>query len=375
MTVDVREIPLGGDLKPFLDVVDTIYKDDPSYVRPLDLDVKSRLARKHPYFAHSEGTNFVAYYRGRPAGRLTAHINRLHLDRYKDDTGFFGFFDTVDDAAVAKALIDRAAEWLGARGIKKIRGPLTLNMAEEVGCLVEGFDTPPMLLMPHHRWYQGNLIEHAGLTGIRDFYAWRYTVGNVPPRALRGHESISKLPEVTVRQVDMKHLKRDVMTLLDIYQDAWDDSWGFVQLTREEAEKAGEDMKLIAIPELTRIVDIDGEPAAMAYALPNINEMIGDLHGKVFPIGLPKLLYRLKVKGPVTARLVGLGIKKKFRNVRKYAGLSAYLYTEMNRAGADIGLKWGELSYTDEANGPMNVGIKLMGGQIYKRYRLYERAV
>jgi hypothetical protein len=113
----------------------------------------------------------------------------------------------------------------------------------------------------------------------------------------------------------------------------------------------------------------------MAYALPNINEMIKDLNGSVFPLGLPKLLYRLKVKGPKTARLVGLGIKKKYRNVRKYAGLSAYLYTEMNRAGASVGIQWGELSYTDEQNGPMNVGIRLMGGQIYKRYRLYERAI
>ena len=375
MTVDVREIPLGGKLKPFLDVVDTIYAGDPSFVRALDLDTKGRLDRKNPYFSHGDGTNFVAYRKNRPVGRITAHTNRRHLERYQDGVGFFGFFDTIDDPEVARALIDRAAEWLRARGSRAIRGPLTLNMAEEVGCLVEGFDTPPMLLMPHHRSYQAGLIEQAGLSKVREMYAWRYTFGKIKPRALRGHESITQLPEVRVRRVDMKNLQRDVAQMLDIYQDAWSDTWAFVELTSEEAAKIGQDLKLIAVPELTRIIDIDGEAAAMAYALPNVNEMIGDLHGKLFPLGLPRLLYRLKFKGAKTARVVGLGIRQKYRNVRKYAGLSAFLYVELNRSGQKLGIEWGELSYTDEANAAVNTGIKLMGGEIYKKYRLYERQI
>ena len=375
MTVDLREIPLGGKLKPFLDVVDTIYAGDPSFVRALDLDTKGRLDPKNPYFSHGEGTNFVAYRTNRPVGRITAHTNRLHLDRYQDGVGFFGFFDTIDDPEVARALIDRAADWLRARGMRAIRGPLTLNMAEEVGCLAEGFETPPMLLMPHHRPYQAGLIEQAGLKQVREMFAWRYTFGKIAPRALRGHESITKLPEVRVRRVDMKNLQRDVAQMLDIYQDAWSDTWAFVELTSAEAAKIGQDLKLIAVPELTRIIDIDGEPAAMAYALPNINELIRDFGGKLFPLGLPRLLYRLKVKGAKTARVVGLGIRQKYRNARKYAGLSAFLYVELNRSGQKLGIEWGELSYTDEANAPVNVGIKLMGGEIYKKYRLYERPI
>jgi hypothetical protein len=248
-------------------------------------------------------------------------------------------------------------------------------MAEEVGCLVQGFDTPPMLLMPHHGPHQGALIEQAGFSRLRDFYAWRYTVGNVPARAKRGHDAIRALPEVRVRRIDLKNLQRDVAQLLDIYQDAWSDSWGFVRLTSDEARKIGDDLKLIAIPELTRIIDIDGEPAAMAYALPNVNEMIADLGGKLLPFGFARLLYRFKVKGPKSARLVGLGIRKKYRHIRKYAGLSAFLYAEMNQSSEKLGVRWGELSYTDEQNAAVNVGIKMMGGEIYKRYRVYERSI
>jgi hypothetical protein len=137
----------------------------------------------------------------------------------------------------------------------------------------------------------------------------------------------------------------------------------------------GEDLKMIAIPELSCIAEVNGEPAAFAIALPNINELIRDMNGKLFPGGIAKLLWRLKVVGPKTARLALLGIRKKYRNNRKYAALSAFVYTRMNRAGRDIGIQWGELSWTDEDNGPVSMGIKLMGGKVYKRYRVYERAL
>jgi hypothetical protein len=160
---------------------------------------------------------------------------------------------------------------------------------------------------------------------------------------------------------------------MDVFNDAWSDNWGFVPLTEPELRKMAEDLKLLVIPELTYITEIDGEAAAVALALPNINELITDLGGKLVPFGLPKLLWRLKVRGASTARLIILGIRKKFRGVKKYGGLSIYLYTKMNEAGSKLGIKWGELSWTLEDNAPVNVGIKLMGGKIYKRYRLYER--
>jgi hypothetical protein len=375
MPVEIRQTALGGDLGPFLDVVDYIYRDDPSYVRPLDMDLKDRLSKSNPFFEKSEGTIFTAFRNERCVGRITAQVDRAHLDRYQDGAGFFGFFDTIDDIEVARALLDTASDWLRERRLAKIRGPFSLNINEEIGCLVEGFDTPPMVMMPHHRPYQGSLIERAGFAKVKDFYAWRYAVGDVPTRATKAHEEIAGLPEIRARELDVKNADHDVRVVMDIFNDAWSDNWGSVPMSEGELRKLASSLKMILIPELTRIVDIDGEPAAFAIALPNVNEMIGDLHGKLLPFGLPKLLFRLKVAGPTTARLALLGIRKKFRHIRKYAGLSTYLYVEMNRAGQHLGIKWGELSWTVEDNAPVNVGIKFMGGKIYKRYRVYEREI
>jgi hypothetical protein len=373
MALEIRSIPLGGDLRPFLDVVDYIYRDDRSFVRPLDLELKDRLSTKNPFFAHAEGTCFAAFRNGKPVGRVTAQIDRAHLDRHRDGAGFFGFLDTIEDPVVSKGLLDRAGDWLKDRRMERMRGPISLNINEELGCLVEGFDTPPMVLMPHHRPYQGELIEQAGFKKLKDFYAWRYSVGDVPKRAVKAHEEIAALPEIQTRSVDMKNIQNEVRIVMDIFNDAWMDNWGFVPLSEAELRKFASDLKLFLVPELTRLVTIDGEPAAFAIVLPNINEAIRDLGGKLFPLGLPKLLWRLKVEKPKTARLALLGIRRKYRHVRKYAGLSTYLYVEMNRAGVRTGIQWGELSWTVEDNAPVNVGIKFMGGKIYKKYRVYER--
>jgi hypothetical protein len=372
MAVEVRETPIGGKLKDFLNVVEYVYRGDPTYVRPLDLMVKEQLSKKNPFFEHGEGTTFTAYRNGWPVGRCTAQIDRLHITRYKDDVGFFGFFDTIEDQEVANVLMDAAKRWLRDRGMKRIRGPLSLCINEELGCLIEGFDTPPMFMMPHHRTYQGALIEQTGLAKLKDFYAWRYEVGEIPARAAKATREIEQLPEVTARHVDMKNLERDVRLVMDVFNDAWSDNWGFVPLTESELKKMASDFKLIVDPEITYIAYVDGEPAAVALALPNLNEVVRDLDGKVLPLGFAKLIWRLKVEGVKTARLIILGIKKKFRNQRKYAGLSIYLYSKMNEAGKRAGYRWGELSWTLEDNGPVNVGIKLMGGKIYKKYRMYE---
>ena len=375
MNVEIRETPIGGKVEQFLDVVSYIYRGDPNYVRPLDLDMKQRLSKKNPFFQHAEGAIFTAHRNGFCVGRIPAQIAREHLSLHHADAGFFGFLDTIDDEEVSGPLLEAAAGWLRQRGMKRMRGPISLSINEELGCLVDGFDTPPMILMQHHRPYQGGLIEKAGLSKLKDFYAWRYTVGDVPKRAQKAHDEIEALPEVKSRHIDMKNLEADLRVVMDVFNDAWSENWSFVPFTEAELVKMGEDLRMIAIPALSYITEVDGEAAAVAVALPNVNELIRDMNGKLFPGGLPKLLWRLKVVGPKTARLAILGIRKKYRGVRKYAGLSTYLYTKLNRVGRDLGIQWGELSWTDEDNAPVNVGIKFMGGKIYKRYRVYERVL
>ncbi len=374
--VEIRQTPMGGKLKDFLNVVDTIYKDDPSYVRPLDQELKDRLSpKKNPFFEHGEGAIFTAFRDGKCVGRVTAQIDRGHLDRYNDDTGFFGFLDTIDDEEVSRELLARAESWLRGKGMKRARGPLSLSINEELGCLIDGFDTPPYLMMPHHRRYQSALIEKAGYAKEKDFFAWHYDVGDLNARTKKAHAEIQAMPEVTSRTVSMKDIARDVDIVVDIFNDAWSDNWGFVPSTRNEVRKMAQDFKMILIPEITRITSIDGEPAAVAIALPNLNELIQDLQGKLLPLGFMKLLYRLKVRGPRTGRLVILGIRKKYRHVRKYAALSAFLYAEMNNSGRQIGMTHGELGWTLEDNGPVNVGIKVMGGRVSKKYRVFTKSI
>jgi hypothetical protein len=374
--IDVRQVPPGGNLKDFLDIVSRIYRHDPAFARPLDQDLKDRLnPKKNPFFEHGEGTAFTAHAGGECLGRITASIDREHLVRHKDDTGFWGFLDTVDDPEVANALIAKAEEWLRARGIKRARGPISISINEEIGSLIEGFDTPPFIYMPHHRPYQSKLIEGAGYAKAKDVIAWSYVVGDLNARTKKARDEIRSMPEVTARMVSYKDMERDVTLIMDIFNDAWSDNWGFVPVTQAEMRKTASDFKLFLIPDITRIVSIDGEPAAVAVAVPNLNALVGDLKGKLLPLGIFKLLYRLKVVGPKSARVMILGIRKKWRHVKKYAGLSVFLYGELNDSGRRIGMTHGELGWTLEDNGPVNTGIKLMGGKPYKRYRVFEKAL
>ncbi len=375
LTVEIREVPLGGNLKDFLDVVDYVYLGDPNYVRPLDFDLKGRLNHKNPFFRHGEGALFAAYLNGKCVGRISAQIDRLWNERYKEKTGFFGFFDTIEDQAVADALLERANAWLRQRGMKKALGPMSLNSNEEMGCLVEGFDMPPMVMMPHHREYQGGLVENAGFSKAKDLFAWKYVVGPLPPRAQKAVDMIHELPEVKTRHIDKSKLDREIPLVMDIFNDAWNEMWGFVPLTEPELKKLADDFKMLLVPELTYVVEIDGEPAAFAIAIPNLNEFIHDMGGKLSPLGIAKLLWRFKVEGGKTARLALLGIRKKFRTQKKYGALSAYMYSALVKSGEKLGIQWGELSWTLEDNAPVNLGIKMMGGTVYKRYRLYEKAL
>ncbi len=376
MSIEIRELKSGDKktLKDFLGVVDAIYKDSPYYVRPLDFDVSDRLDRKkNPFFEHADGAAWVAYSGGRPVGRITAQVDQEHLKLHKDDAGMFGFLDTTDDPEVAKALLAEAEQWVKARGMKRIRGPMSLSINEEIGCLVEGFDDPPMAMMTYHNPYQGGLIERAGYAKLKDVYSWKYDVGEVPPRAQKAHDEIAAMPEVTTRQADPKRLTDELRVIMDIFNDAWSDNWGYVPITENELLKMGKDMSMILMPELTRMTFINGEAAAVSIGIPNVNELIRDLSGKLFPFGVVKMLWRLRVQGPKTGRLLILGIRKKWRHVRRYGGLSAYLYVEMNRAAHLLGMKSGELGWTLEDNAAINAGIRLMGGRIEKRYRIYEK--
>jgi hypothetical protein len=317
---------------------------------------------------------FTAWQDGKAVGRISAQIDHEHLRIHKDNAGFFGFFDTIDDQEVASALLQTAEHWLANRGMSVMRGPFSLSINEETGLLVEGFDKPPVLMSPHHREYQGKLAEGAGLQKVKDCYGWWYDVVAPTARGQRAWESIVALPEFRFRTVDRKNLENEVHDLLDVFNDAWQHNWGFVPATDAEAKKMAADLALI-LNDLSFFAEIDGQPVGICVCPPNLNEVIHDFDGKLSPGNIGKLLWRLKLKGPKSARLILLGIRTELRGKRRYAPLAQAIINELIRRGLRMGYEWAELGWTLEDNRLINAAIRSVGGKIYKRYRIYEKPI
>ena len=376
MTVQIRRHEPGKDLKDFVQLPYDIYHDDPAWIAPLEIELRNRLTPgKNPFFEHADVALFTARNNGRVVGRISAQIDREHLRVHRDNTGFFGFFDTVDGPEVAAALVDAAAAWLAKRGMTTMRGPFSLSINDEAGMLVEGFDTPPMMMMQHHRPYQGGLAEGAGLHKVQDLYAWSYRVVAPTRRSARARHMMEELPEVSFRSLNKRSLKEEIATALDIFNDAWQHNWGFVPATAAEAEKIAKDISLVLDPEVSFFVEINGRAVAMVISLPNLNEVIRDFNGRLTPTNLLKLVWRLKIKRPKTGRVMMVGVRTELRRVKRYGPLSTALFAEVARRGLARGYEWAELGWTLEDNRPINIGITGMGAKIYKRYRIYEKMI
>lgn len=375
MSLSIQAHEPGRDVDDFLRAAHVVFAADPAWIAPLDFMIKEQLSAKNPFFDHAQVTLFTARKNGKLAGRISAQIDQEHLRRHADETGFFGFFDTIDDPEVAGVLLNAAGAWLRERGMKRMRGPFSLSINEELGLLVDGFQWPPMVMMAHSTPYQGRLAEGAGLVPVKDLLAWRYVVTDLPPRAVRAWDQVRSYPEVRLRAISSRRIDEELALVLDIQDDAWSDNWGHVSLTPAEVKKAANDLKLVIDDELAVLAEIEGEPAGMCIAVPNLNEAIRDLHGKLLPAGWAKALWRLKVSRPRTARLFLLGIKKKYRNVKRYGGLALAMIAEVATRGRKKGIEWGELSWTLEDNVPVNLAIKSMRGERYKTYRIYEKAL
>lgn len=368
--VQMHRPPSG--VPEFLEVGRTVFRDDPKWVPPLNLMFKDQFSPKSPFFQHAEVMLFTAVQNGKLVGRCSAQIDREHLKRYGDATGFFGFLDTVNDQQVVDALLAKARAWLKEQGMRRMVGPMNLSINQEVGTLIEGFDTPPMIMMPHSRPYQDALILGGGLEKCRDLYAWRWEV--MPAMSSRSMRALTQMKDLGVkfRSAD---LKTELDELLAIQDDAWKDNWGHVSMTPAEAKQLKNEFKLLLDPSIVVVIEVEGELAGMAISVPNLNEAIRDFEGTLTPAKVAKLLWRVKVDHPKSARVAMLGIREKYRRQKKYMPLALALIAELNRRGYQRGYEWGELSWTLEDNGPVNAMIRAAGGKIYKKYRIYEQAL
>ena len=374
--MEIRPVETGADLKTFIRLANAIYADDPNYVAPLEFELADRLnADKNPVLKGNPSQRWIAYKNGAPVGRISALVNRAHLDRHQDGAGHFGFFESIDDPATATALIDTAAAWLKAQGMRKIAGPFNNSVNEETGLLISGFDTPPYVMMPHGRPYYQRLLETLGFTKAIDMHALRYIPREqlMPEKRQRFITKALQNTDVSFRNIDMKRFDEEIHTLVAIFNDAWFDNWGFVPFTEDQIEHMAKELRPIIAPHNIVFCDYNGAPAAFSLVLPDINYVTRDFGGRLLPFNWAKLIWRLKVKQVPRARMPLMGVSRKLH--RRPIGMAlAYKMIQLSQdASTARGVVHSELSWILESNESMLNMLLDLGGEIYKTYRIYER--
>jgi hypothetical protein len=371
----LRIVPLDSkaDLGRFIELPHAILGSDPAWIAPLHLERRLHLgAKTNPWFEHARWKAWLAYRGDKLVGRISAQIDSLHLELHKDDAGFFGMLDAEDNPETFAALMGAAEEWLRSEGIKRVRGPLSLSINDEVGLLVDGFDTSPYFMMGHSKPYYGTHIEQAGYHKAKDMLAYVVEPNFPAPKVMKRLLGKSK-QSITVRPLDNKRFDEELAVLRDIFNDAWSDNWGFVPFTEAEFKDLGHTLKVLIASELIQIAEVDGVPAAFIVALPNVNEVIKDFNGKLLPFNWAKLLWNLKVKFPKSSRVPLMGVRKSFHNTPLGPGLAFLVIDAVRHHLVARGVEQVELSWILEDNDGMRNIIEAIGGRDYKRYRVYEK--
>lgn len=374
-TVDVVPVEGRRGLQDFLDVPFGLYRDDPNWVPPLYFERREALSPKHPYFAHASWQAWVAYQAGTPVGRITAQVDRLYEERYGERAGYFGMIEAPDSQPVFAGLLDAAECWLRQQQATKAVGPFNLGINQELGILVDGFDTPPYFMMPHSRRYYGAALEANGYHGVQDLLAYVMDPDFAPPPVMAALLRRLAAQGVKLRPLDRKKVDEDLEILRDIFNDAWSQNWGFVPFTADEFRAVGREMLMLIPDEFIHVAEVGGRPAAFIVLLPNLNEAIADLGGRLLPFGWARLLWRLKVRYPRTGRVPLMGVRREYHNTRLGPGL-AFLVMEAGRqAAVNAGMREVEMSWILDDNMGMRNIIESIGGTVSKRYRMYEKAL
>ncbi len=375
---DILVTPVAGksDLRRFIELPIRLYRGHQGYAPHLTMERFDAFSRKkNPHFHHADAEFFLARRNGEVVGRILAQVDHAHLKQQNDATGHFGLLDAEDDPAIFAALLRAAEDWLRARGMKAIAGPYSVSINDEVGQMVSGFDERSMLLMPYGPPYAPARIEQAGYGKLMDLYSYEYDVRKAPVTI--GHKLIERYAKgrVKVRPVNMSRFADELLVAIDIFNDAWQDNWGFVPITREEMQAAAKTMKPLVDPRLIWLAELDDKPVAMILTLPNLNEAIADMEGKLFPFNWAKLLWRLKVKRVRTGRVALMGVRMSLRHSPLGAALAMMVIDKLRENGTALGYHYAELGWILETNAVTRRIIEQAGGREYKSFRLYSKAL
>ncbi|WP_265530547.1 N-acetyltransferase [Sphingomicrobium marinum] len=373
-TLTIRPVETGADKKKFVDVVWSIYADDPYWVPPLKSEVHGLLnEKKNPWFEHGRLQLFLAERGDEVVGRISAHVDDLWLERYPG-CGLWGLFE-AKDAEAAAALIETAEQWLRKQGMARAMGPISLSIWDEPGLLVDGFEEKPMIMMGHHRpEYQG-WVTAAGYEGVKNLHTFGLDIRiDMIPVIDKLIELGERNDRIRIRDVDKSKFDEEAAIILDILNDAWSENWGYVPLTDAEIAYAGKTLKPIIVEDLVKIAEVDGKPAAFMITIPDINELIEDLDGKLFPFGWAKLLWRLRKPYTRRVRVPLMGVRKEHQRGRLASQLAFMLIEYTRRVCVDkYGIHFGEFGWVLEDNKGMMSIAELPGSGINHTYRIFEK--
>jgi len=360
----------GRGLERFIAFPYDHYRGHPLWVPQLRMDVRTLLSpKKNPFFRHAEVQCFVGRSDGRTVGRIAAIKNDAHNREHSDRVGFYGFFESVDDQAVATALFDAAAGWLRQRGFDTMRGPMNPSVNDDCGLLVQGFETPPALMMPYNAPSYVALHERYGFRKAKDLIALESTSSQVPERLTRAAHLLAERKGITLRRLDMKRFAAEVELVKALYNEAWEKNWGFVPLTDAEIDHLAKQLKPVVVPDLVCFAERGGKVIGFGVALPDLNVALKhNPSGRLFP-GIVKLLWHSRHIARI--RVMLLGVLKEYRST----GVDALMYHWIWEKATTKGYHWAEAGWILEDNAPMLNAALRLGFNPYKTYRIYDKAL
>lgn len=369
--VSVRPVEGKKDRKAFIKLPYKIYKGDPYWVAPLEMDIRNRLSRKHPFFEFGDMELFLAEKNGEVVGRIAAITNDRYNEHHPGKTGFFGFFESINDQEVADALFEKVCIRLKEKGLVKLHGPASPSSNYDYGLLVEGFDDEPRIMMTYNPPYYIDLIENVGLEKAKGLLAFKLN-----NQTVNQNEKLHRVAKIAqervgmkVRNFNVKNLRSEVDIFKEIYNQAWEVNWGHVPFTEAEIDLMAKEMKPVIQPELALFGEVDGEVMGMALALPDFNFIIKQMNGKILPFNWIKFFtQRKKIKW---LRVILLGVLPQYQ--RK--GLDAVFYLQLIQAAEKLNIELGEASWILEDNKMMKRGVEVVNGEVYKKYNVYEMPI
>jgi GNAT superfamily N-acetyltransferase len=371
--IRIEPVTTKKQLATFIDFPHDLYKDDKNYVPELHIAQRDILTPgKHPFHEHSSLQCFLAFDENKKVvGRIAAILNNNHNAFNKANDGFFGFFDSIDDAATAKALFDEAEKWLRTKGVSSMIGPVNPSTNETVGVLIDGFDKPPVAMMTYNQPYYIKLYEQNGLHKQVDLFAYDIRTDTVSDRAVKLQDALLKRLDqkgIKLRKINVKDFKNEVRQVREIYNAAWDRNLGFVPATENEFNYLAKDLKMILDPDFCLVAEHNGKMVGFALAVPDVNQIqIKIKRGRLLPTGIFKLLLGLKKVDYV--RIITLGVIEEYRKM----GIEACFYAQIIKKAGEKKIKGGEGSWILETNELMNKALQNINGNVYKTYRIYEK--